>query len=689
MPDSPSERWLDDFFRSYCVHRPVNATFIGIHDFDDRLPDCSENGVGDLVAGMEGLLSRARRLEGERGAGAEGGNARAGGDRGASAGKGMGHRDRMTSAGEGLPPRDRMTSPGEGMPPRDRTTSPGEGMGPRDRGAAEGGGRPPRDAAAVALDVRLASGFLRIALWEAESGHFHRGNPSFFTGEAVFGPFSLLLSDFAPLPERVESLIHRLEAVPDLLEEGRRWLGGGPGCHPAWTGRALRECQGALAFLDGGVEAVMADLVRGWREGAPGGEGARGVRDPSHLTSALRRAAATAAGAFGDFRHWLEVDGPSASEEVGCGPDILDLHLREGHFLSRRAREIAAHAREEMEATRGWLEARAGEVGASSPEEALAMLRTRHPSAEEYLARHGEIWRSCRRVAEAAELVTWPDDPPPRYLPRPRWARAAAPHLYFLFYRSPAAVDRPAEHDYLVASLPEEADEETRSAFLRTHNDAVIRANHVIHHGGLGHHVQNGYAFRAPSRIGRMAAVDCAARIALHCGGTMAEGWACYTTELMAELAEAGVEGGMTRLEAYAERAARIRMCCRAIVDVELHSGRMSLEEAADFYREKAGMPREAALGEAVKNSMFPAMALMYREGVEEIQRVRRELSTALGEGFSLRRYHDELLSWGSIPVTLAGERARAVLLREGDGEPGVPGGAPGAASSTHGTGGP
>ena len=63
-------------------------------------------------------------------------------------------------------------------------------------------------------------------------------------------------------------------------------------------------------------------------------------------------------------------------------------------------------------------------------------------------------------------------------------------------------------------------DEQER--LLRATHDGVIKLNHVIHHGAVGHHVQNWYAARAPSRIGRIAAVDCASRIALFCGRTMA-----------------------------------------------------------------------------------------------------------------------------------------------------------------------
>ena len=55
--------WLDCFFKSYYLHRPVNATFIGVHDHDRDLPDLSENGAGDTLAEMRTLLSHAKELE--------------------------------------------------------------------------------------------------------------------------------------------------------------------------------------------------------------------------------------------------------------------------------------------------------------------------------------------------------------------------------------------------------------------------------------------------------------------------------------------------------------------------------------------------------------------------------------------------------------------------------------------------
>src|SRR5437588_12855981 len=137
-----------------------------------------------------------------------------------------------------------------------------------------------------------------------------------------------------------------------------------------------------------------------------------------------------------------------------------------------------------------------------------------------------------RRAAVAQRLLTWPDYPI-RFVPQPAWARAAAPYLYFLAYRSPAPFDRLRTVDYLVPPVDPEMPPDEQARRLRATNDSVIKLNHVIHHGGIGHHVQNWHAQRAASRIGQVAAVDCAGRIALFCGGTMAEGWACYATDLM------------------------------------------------------------------------------------------------------------------------------------------------------------
>ncbi len=57
--------WLDDFFTIYYYRRPVNATFIGMHDLDHQLPDYSEKGVAGTVDEMQSLLARLDELPAE------------------------------------------------------------------------------------------------------------------------------------------------------------------------------------------------------------------------------------------------------------------------------------------------------------------------------------------------------------------------------------------------------------------------------------------------------------------------------------------------------------------------------------------------------------------------------------------------------------------------------------------------
>jgi len=175
----------------------------------------------------------------------------------------------------------------------------------------------------------------------------------------------------------------------------------------------------------------------------------------------------------------------------------------------------------------------------------------------------------------------------------------------------------------------------------------VITLNHVVHHGAIGHHVQNYYAYRGASEIGRVAAVDCASRIGMFLGGTMAEGWACYATDLMDEC------GFLTPEESVSQQHTRARLLARAVVDIGLHERSMDFDAAVAVYRDRIGMPHQAAVGEACKNSMFPGTALMYWLGTDGIHALRRDRERIEGSAFSRRRFHDRLLSYGSIPVPL------------------------------------
>ena len=142
-----------------------------------------------------------------------------------------------------------------------------------------------------ALDAELARRFLEIQLVENERGHGVRANPSLWTGEAIFGVISLMIRDFAPVEQRMQSAIGRLEAVSRFLDAARETLAYlSPS---AWTSKAQRECEGAAVLLGGGIEKWIA-------VGAPTVE----------TESRLRAAAARARSAFAQFSDWLGTRAP-------------------------------------------------------------------------------------------------------------------------------------------------------------------------------------------------------------------------------------------------------------------------------------------------------------------------------------------------------------------------------------------
>jgi len=574
---------IDGFFDHYYRHRPVNATFTGVHDYDARLPDWTLEGLAALDAEMKALGVELSAMH----------------------------------------------------------PAPASPVGYRDNPEL--------------LDAELARGFLEIQRAENASQHGPRGNPALWTGEAVFSIISLMIRDFAPTVERIETAVTRLGRISGFLrqpsanmtlivDEPGMAVGFSVVAGPdeplgtldprkpvprAWVDKARRDCEGAIVLLTDGI----AQWVR-----------TANLSDRDAIR--VHEAAADARTEFRMFDARLGRHPAAPDEAMACGPELFDLLLSRGHQSTRSRTDLLADARQRFVAERARLDAMVREVG-DSWEDIQARLAADHPAPDEYLSKFHDTWAACHARAVEANVVSWPDWPI-RYVPFPAWTAKAAPYLYYLYYRSPAPFDPYTTYDYVVPPLPLEPN--AAEQHLRVWNDSTIKLNHVVHHGAVGHHVQNWHAYhQTRSRVGQVAAVDCANRIGMFCGGTMAEGWACYATGLMEEL------GFLTPLERVAEQHSRVRFLARAIVDIELHQRSMSFEDCVRFYIEQVGMGKDVARAETVKNSMFPCTALMYWLGTQTILDLRAELQRREGAAFSLRRFHDELLGFGSVPVPLVG----------------------------------
>jgi uncharacterized protein (DUF885 family) len=100
---------------------------------------------------------------------------------------------------------------------------------------------------------------------------------------------------------------------------------------------------------------------------------------------------------------------------------------------------------------------------------------------------------------------------------------------------------------------------------------------------------------------------------------------------------------------------------CRIILDVRLHRGELTVEEATDFMVEHTSFERANARAEVNWYTYRPSYPLSYLLGRTLLLQLRADEQQRLGDAFDLRGFHDTLLRNGSLPISfhrrlLAGE---------------------------------
>ncbi len=98
---------------------------------------------------------------------------------------------------------------------------------------------------------------------------------------------------------------------------------------------------------------------------------------------------------------------------------------------------------------------------------------------------------------------------------------------------------------------------------------------------------------------------------------------------------------------------------CRVVADVGLHTQGWKVERATDFLVSEAALDPPGAAAEVRRYCGTPTQPLSYAVGMREIVRLRDRARERAGAAFSLRRFHDELLAWGTIPPALVARGMR------------------------------
>ena len=424
-------------------------------------------------------------------------------------------------------------------------------------------------------------------------------------GDALFAIFA---RDFAPLAERLGSITERLEGVPAYLDEHRTRA----------TVPQVRLWQQLEIEAASDMPSLIDVLV-----GA--GQGSLGSAAQARLVRAADRARA----AIEDYATWVRGTLDGGVDDWALGRDAYDELIRLRAFDGLDADAILEIGKHQLAENKAARVAAAREIDPTVDEPTVVdRIKRDHPATfEEALDTYRDVMVRARQHLIDHGIVTVPSDERIDVVATPEYLRNVIP---FAAYFEPPKFDPNPSGIYVVT--PSVGNDPNA---MREHNRSSI-SNTSIHEAYPGHHLQLSVAIRHPS-LTRLT-TD---------APEFVEGWGMYSEQMMREQ---GFDTAPNfRLNMYTDAIWR---ACRIILDIRMHRGEMSVDEAIRFMVRETSFEEANARAEVHRYTYTPTYQLSYLLGKVLLLNLRADEQKRLGNAFSLRTFHDTLLGNGSLPIS-------------------------------------
>ncbi len=434
---------------------------------------------------------------------------------------------------------------------------------------------------------------------------FERTNPETYSGECVSGIFSLLKKDYDTPRKRALAATARLQQMPLLLKQG---LSNLQNPVKLYAQLAIQSARSIDSLFNQSLMTLDAGLT---------------PNEHDDLVKARDRAIA----ALHSYADELEKRLPQMVDFAPMGEANYNYYLHRILLLPLDADQVEMLGRAELARYRA-LEALLPDPSMADPNPARS--KNVPPDQASFLKAYESREAEMIKFLKDHQLVRLPD-----YLGKfeiRQLPDAFKPTSPGGFMNPPGVYDKDPTGFYLIPTY----NPKSKNFYIRA---AIEDPRPILGHEGIpGHFLQLSIANHLKDEIRRQ-----------HQDGVFVEGWALYGEEMLMRTGlypeGSAAQGQILRLSRY--RAARIG------VDVNLHTGRWSFEQAVKYFMEAGGLDREAAEGEAAGAASSPLQKISYIVGKWQIMNLLGKYHDKQGANFRLGQFHDDLIKNGSLPLSI------------------------------------
>ena len=471
------------------------------------------------------------------------------------------------------------------------------------------------------VDFRILKENIDYQIFRAEDLKEPDWNPLVYMQSLANSLYLLVARDFAPAEKRIPNLRQRMEKIPRVISQAKANLQHPPRIH---TETAIEQTQGAINL----VRQEMAPLLD---------------QAPQKDLAPLQEKTATA---LEEYKRWLQNDLLARSDgnfRLGAEKYRKKLHFALASDLSME--EIMKRAQTNLQQTQiAIYETALPLYKKHFPNTDAATLADKHKVTAAVLDKLAEQHPNDATVVDFAktvvteatsfvkqhELVTVPNVSLD-VIPMPEFKRGVA----IAYCDAPGPLEKNGKTFFAVAPTPKDWSKERKESFFREYNNYMIH-DLTVHEAMPGHYLQLAHAneFRAPTLVR-----------AIFRSGPFIEGWAVYCEQMMAEQGYGGPEVKMQQLKM------RLRAICNAILDQSIHAGNMTEKEAMDLMTKEGYQQEGEAVAKWKRVRLTSAQLSTYFVGATEHLDLRAAEQEKLGGDFNLKKYNDQVISYGSPPV--------------------------------------